>query len=63
MKSLTAFLIEVGIELKKINWPEKSEFIFCIFMTLLIVLLFSLFFAFVDGAIGYSIKKIIVFFV
>jgi preprotein translocase SecE subunit len=60
MKSLTTFLLEVLEELKKIQWPDKSEFIFCVVMTLVIVVLFSLFFACVDGAIGYFIKKIIV---
>jgi preprotein translocase SecE subunit len=60
MKSLTTFLLEVLEELKKIQWPDRAEFIFCVSMTLLIVILFSLFFAGVDSAIGYFIKKIII---
>ena len=63
MQSLSSFFIEVSEEIKQITWPEKREFFFLVIICLLIILSFSIFFAVVDGFIGYCIEKIIKFFI
>ncbi len=62
MKSLSLFFLEVLGELKKIQWPSRSEFITSTISTIIVVFIFSLFFAFVDSVIGYSVKSLILFF-
>ena len=63
MKSLVIFFSEVFSELKKVQWLDRSEFIFLIISTFIIIFAFSVFFGIVDTIIGYSINKIINFFV
>jgi preprotein translocase subunit SecE len=63
MVSLSKFFKETLLELKKVRWPARSEFLISVFATLVVVLIFSLFFAAVDGIIGNIIRKIISFFV
>jgi preprotein translocase SecE subunit len=59
MKRLVIFFEEVYGELRKIQWPPFSDFIFSTIATLIIVALFSVFFFFVDGMIGYCIRAIV----
>ena len=62
MKSLSIFLLEAWEELKKVVWPSRSDFVGSVVATIVVVTLFSFFFALVDGAIGYVVKSIIFYF-
>ena len=61
--SLYSFFLEVIEEVKKIQWPTSKDFFTNVFWTLIIVLLFSIFFGIVDNCIGYALMKIIYAFV
>lgn len=49
MKNLGSFLREVKIELSKVVWPRKDEFVGAIVIVLLVLVAFTIFF----GVINY----------
>jgi preprotein translocase SecE subunit len=56
---LSIFFKEVFLELKKISWPRKSDFLINIFATLFIVVVFSIYLGLADTVIGLVITKMI----
>lgn len=48
MKSLVSFLREVKVELFKVIWPRKEEFVGAVFVVLLTLVVFAFFFTVVN---------------
>ena len=48
MKNLGSFLREVKIELSKVVWPRKEEFVGAIMVVLIVLVVFTLFFGVVN---------------
>jgi preprotein translocase subunit SecE len=59
MKTLALFLKEVGLELRKVEWPSKKEFLSLFFATLVVVVAFSIFLGTCDAIIASAIKWIL----
>ncbi|MBM17883.1 MAG: preprotein translocase subunit SecE [Epsilonproteobacteria bacterium] len=52
MKSLGSFLREVKIELSKVVWPRKEEFVGSVVVVLITLVMFAIFF----GVINYAFQ-------
>lgn len=50
MKQVSQFLKEVRIELSRVEWPKKEEFIGATIVTLILVCFFTVFLGVVDKA-------------
>lgn len=48
MKNLGSFLREVKVELSKVVWPRKDEFVGAIIVVLLVLVVFTIFFGVVN---------------
>ena len=48
MKNLGSFLREVKVELLKVVWPKKDEFVGAIIVVLLVLVAFTVFFGIVN---------------
>ena len=50
MKQISQFLKEVRLELARVEWPKRKEFIGATIVTLILVLFFTIYLGLVDGA-------------
>lgn len=50
VKQVTQFLKEVKVELSRVEWPKRKEFIGATIVTLILVLFFTIFLGIVDKA-------------
>ena len=53
------FVRQVRQEILKVTWPEKKDTFTSAAIVILLIILFSLFFLFIDQIWSFSIKKII----
>ena len=58
MKNMVQFLHEVRLELAKIEWPKFDEFVGATIISLLLVVVFAIFFGAVDRTISLIAKHI-----
>lgn len=58
MNQVVQFLKEVKIELSRVEWPKFDEFVGATIVTLVLVLLFTVFFFIVDGLIRAILHQI-----
>ena len=57
LDKVQTFLREVRIELRKVNWPPRKETVASTWVVLAVVFVFSTYFFFVDGVIGFLVKS------
>jgi preprotein translocase subunit SecE len=55
MQQLNKFFKEVRLELSRVEWPKRSEFIGATIVTLILVLFFTIFLGLVDTSIKWVI--------
>jgi len=55
MEQLNKFLKEVRLELSRVEWPKRNEFIGATIVTLILVLFFTIFLGLVDLSIKWVI--------
>ena len=48
MKSLSSFLREVKIEMSKVVWPRREEFVGAIIVVLIVLVAFTIFFGIIN---------------
>ena len=55
MQQISKFLKEVRVELSRVEWPKRSEFIGATIVTLILVLFFTIFLGVVDTSVKWII--------
>ena len=58
MKNVSQFLHEVRVELSRVEWPSRAEFIGAAIVVLLVVVAFAIFLGVTDKAISAIIKQV-----
>lgn len=55
MQQISKFIKEVRVELSRVEWPKRREFIGATIVTLILVLFFTVFLGFVDASVKWII--------
>ncbi len=58
MKNISQFLQEVRVELSRVEWPSRTEFIGSAIVVLLVVIAFAIFLGVADKVISAIVKQI-----
>lgn len=59
IKTLICFFGEIKQEIVKISWVKKEEVMFFLFLTIVVILCFSVFFCLVDLTFFYVIRVLL----
>lgn len=59
MKAIICFFNEIKQEIISISWAKKEEIVCFLFLTVVVILCFSIFFCFIDLLFFYVIKTLL----
>ena len=59
MKSIVTFVQEVKVELAKVVWPTKDEFVGATIVALIVILAFALFLGIVNHAFNIGAQRLL----
>ncbi|WP_339045686.1 preprotein translocase subunit SecE [Candidatus Mesenet endosymbiont of Agriotes lineatus] len=59
IRALMCFFSEIKQEIVKVSWAKKEEIMYFLFLTIVIILCFSVFFCLVDFSFFYVIRVLL----